>query len=223
MSDEFEATFVVDLAPEEVWQSLVDRTVPGDAGSEGTVHYVLPGFPSFEPLPIPGARCTVIEEDPGRLLRVKKDHHPCLGTEIGITLEHAESGTRVTIVQSGFGAFLDFAGRDTVFGHGQQIVNDLQLYLERGLIVPGTAWGVNLGAVPKRTPVGLEIGRVDDGSFGQRAGLETGDLLLTIGGIRIHGIEQLATVLALIDPASKIDITWARGREAMEGSAVPQG
>jgi uncharacterized protein YndB with AHSA1/START domain len=220
MKDDFEATFVVDLAPADVWETLVTRTLEGDPGSEGEVHYVLPGFPSFEALPLKGASCTLIEMEPGRLLRVKKDHHPCAGTEIAVRLEQADTGTRVTVVQSGFGPFLEFAGRDTVFGHGQQIVNDFRLYLERGLTVPGTVWGANLGARTKHTPIGLEIEAVDTDGCAETAGLRVGDLLLTLRGIRLHDTQQLGTVLALTEPGTTAEISWARGREAMSGKAT---
>ena len=215
MKDDFEATFVVDLAPEEVWETLTERTLEGATPDE--VHYVLPGFPSLRALPIPGASCTAIEAEAGRLLRVQKDDHPCAGTEIAVRLEQAETGTRVTIVQSGFGPFLDIVGRDTVFSHGHQIVRDLRLYLERRITVPGSVWGVNLAAKPRETPVGLEILSVDEGGPAACAGLEAGDLLLTLRGIRLHDIQQLATVLALTEPGSDAEISWARGREPMSG------
>jgi hypothetical protein len=218
--DEFEATFVVDLAPVEVWETLTARTLEASAEGDGEVHYVLPGFPSFEPLPIPGASCTLVEMESERLLRVKKDHHPCAGTEIVVQLEQAETGTRVTVVQSGFGPFLDFAGRDTVFGHGYQIVRDFQLFIERGLVVPGTVWGANLGARTDQAPVGLEVVRVDAGGFAEEAGMQVGDLLLTLRGIRLHDIEQLATVLALTDVGSAAEVSFARGREMIFGKAT---
>jgi hypothetical protein len=220
MKDDFEATFVVDLAPEEVWETLVSRTIEADSGTEGEVHYVLPGFPSLTPLPMEGASCSLIEMQAGRLLRLKKDHHPCMGTEIAVRLEQAETGTRVSVVQSGFGPFLDIVGRDTVFGHGHQIMRDFRLYLERGLTVPGTAWGVSLGARTKQTPVGLEVDGVDAAGFAEKAGLQVGDLLITLRGIRLHDIQQLATVLALTEPGSSAELSWARGREAMSGKAT---
>ncbi len=142
--DDFEATFVVDLVPAEVWKILTTRTLDAGESNDGKVHYVLPGFSSFEALPVPGASCTLIELEDECLLRVKKDHQPCEGTEIIVRLGQAETGTRVTVVQSGFGPFLDFAGRDTVFGHGSQIVRDFRLYIERGLTMPGTVWGADL-------------------------------------------------------------------------------
>ncbi len=215
MTDDFEKTFVVEIAPADVWQRLIDRTMTVD----GQTHYVLPGFPSMEPLPIDGASCSPIEVEPERLLRLSKDHWPCAGTEIIVELESVESGTKIRVVQSGFGAFIDFAGRDTVFRHGEQIVDDLRLFIERGLTVPGTAWGVSLGAVPRQTPVGLELTRID-GGFAEAAGLEVDDLLLTLRGVRIHDLQQLWTVLALTEGASRAEVTVARGRERVTGSGV---
>ncbi len=220
MKDEFAATFVVDLAPDEVWEALTRRTVGGDHDSGGEVHYVLPGFPSFTPLEVAGASCTPIEMEAPRLLRVKKDHEPCAGTEIAVRLEQAKTGTRVTVVQSGFGPFLEFAGRDTIFTHGDQIMADFRLYIERGLTVPGTAWGRNLGARAKHTPVGLEIVAVDSGGFAETAGIRPGDLLLTLRGIRLHDMQQLWTVLALTEVGANADVTWARGDESMGGKAT---
>ena len=218
MKDDFETTFVVDLAPDEVWETLSALTLEVDEDSE--VHYVLPGFPSFEALPLPGASCTLVEMEAGRLLRLKKDHHPCAGTEIAVRLEQAETGTRVTVVQSGFGPFLEFAGRDTVFGHGLQIITDFRLFIERGLTVPGTAWGANLGARADQASVGLEIVRVDAGGFAETAGMRVGDLLLTLRGIRLHDLQQLWTVLALTEPGTTAEASWARGRELVFGKAT---
>jgi hypothetical protein len=217
MKDDFEATFVVDLATDEVWDALTRRTTPGD---EGELHYVLAGFPSFAPLDVPGASCTPLEIEPERLLRVRKDHEPCAGTEIAVRLEKLETGTRITVVQSGFGPFLDFVGRDTVFAHGHQIVNDLRLYIERGLTVPGTVWGPSLGALARVTGTGLELTRVEEGGFADSAGMSAGDLLLTLRGIRLHDIGQLGTVLALTNVGDSADVTWARGREPMSGKAT---
>jgi uncharacterized protein YndB with AHSA1/START domain len=218
MKDDFEATFVVEIAPDEVWQALTERTIAGD--DDGEKLYVLPGFPSFPPSAIEGAPCTLVEQEVGHLLKVKKASHPCLGTEIAITLEQAATGTRVTVVQSGFGPFLDFAGRDTVFGHGAQIVTDLRLFLERGITVPGTIWRHNLGARLLQTAVGLELATVEPDGFAERAGMLAGDLLLTLDGIRLHDLQQFWSVMALLETGSEIDVSWARGREAMVGTAA---
>lgn len=219
MRDDFEATFVVDLPPDEAWEILSRRTIGGD--TDGEVHYVLPGFPSFAQLPLEGASCTALEVDRGRLLRVRKDHHPCAGTEIAIWFEPQEKGTRVRVVQSGFeSSFLNLVGRDSVFDHGRQIVRDLRLYLERGLTVPGTAWGPNFGARARQTPVGVELEAVEVGGVAETAGLRAGDFLIALRGIRLHDIQQLSTVLALTEAGTTVDVIWARGRKPMSGEAV---
>jgi hypothetical protein len=215
MKDDFEATFVVELSAKAVWEALTERT--RDGGHPGEVHYVLPGFPSLPPLDVAGASCTPLEVEAGRLLRVRKDHEPCAGTEIAVRLEQAGSGTRITVVQSGFGSFLDIVGRDTVFGHGHHIVADLRLYLERRITVPGTRWGACLGASTRPTPTGLEVVSVDPGGVAESAGLRAADLLLTLRGIRLHDLPQLWTVLALTEPGSRAAVTWARGNEPMGG------
>ncbi len=218
MSDDFEATFIVELAPKAVWDALTRRTVRKEGAD--VAHYVLAGFPSFAQLEVPGASCSVLEIEPERLLRLKKDDEPCAGTEIAITLEQSKTGTRVTVVQSGFGPFLEWAGKDTVFGHGHQIVADLRLYIERGLTVPGTNWGAQLGLRAKQTPTGLEVFAVDASSVAEGAGIRVGDLILTLRGIRIHDLQQLWTVLALTDPGSTADLSWARGDDQMSGKAT---
>lgn len=220
MQDDYETTFIVELATAEVWEALTRQPLHAEGEAAEEKHYVLPGFPSFVPRKETGSSCTVLEEEVGRLLRVRKDDEPCAGTEIAVTLESTKTGTRITVVQSGFGAFLDIVGRDTVFGHGDQIMKDFRLYLERGLSVPGTVWGPGLGARIKQTPVGLEMAAVDPGGFAERLGLSTGDLLLTLGAIRVHDLQQLWTVLALTEVGSKLEVTWARGRESMSGGGA---
>lgn len=216
MKDVFEETFVVDPAPAEVWKALTTRTIT--CGASGDLHYVLPAFPSFTPLDVPGASCTPIEERLERLLRVTKDHEPCAGTEIAVKLDPAGTGTRVAVVQSGFGSWFD-AVRDAILTHGRQIMADFRLYLEHGVTAPGTVWGPDLGAQTRHCPVGLEIVAVELGGFAERAGMRPGDLLVSLRGIRVHNTEQLWTVLALTAPGVTAEVTWVREREVMQGKS----
>ncbi len=216
MSKRFEAIFVVDLSPEEAWEAMT-RPVLGAPKAEAA-QCVLPGFPGHGDHG-EGALCTEIEVDPGRLLRVRKEHEPCAGTEIAVVLEAADSGTRISVVQSGFGAWME-AAWDIVEAHGHQIVRDFRLHLERGIIVPGTIWGASLGAMTKPTGIGLEVVAVQPNGFGERTGMTAGDLLLTLRGIRIHDTQQLWTVLALSSAGDEVEASWARGRESMSATAA---
>lgn len=218
MSDAFETTIIVEVDPEAVWKALTERTVEAE---QGEAHPVLPGFPSFEPLPVPGASCTPLEIEPGRLLRVRKDHHPCKGTEIAIQLEQAGTGTRITVVQSGFdAAFLEIAGRDVVFGHGEQIVADLALYVERGVLAPGKVWGAQLGATTRNRIYGLEVATVHPGGFAEKAGLQNGDVLVALCGVRIYDLAMLTAVLAMTDVGTEAAAAWIRGTEVMSATAA---
>jgi len=221
VSDDFETTFVVEAAPAEVWQALTERTLPAAEGdSPDQLHYVLPGFPSMTPLPVVGASCTPLEVEPERLLRVRKDHHPCQGTEIAVRLEHAESGTRVTVVQSGFGAFLDIVGKDVVFGHGAQIVADLHLYLLHRVAVPGQRWGASLGAKTAQRHFGLVVEGVAPNGFADRAGMKAGDVLVSLRGHRVYRTEPLWTILALTDVGDEAEVSWIRDHELMSARAA---
>ena len=81
------------------------------------------------------------------------------------------------------------------------------------------AW--TLAPPPTSAPpsaVGLEVQAIHDGSFAHRCGMAAGDLLLGIGGVRIHSIGELWAVLAVrSEPATTV--TWARGRERIEAVA----
>jgi hypothetical protein len=50
--------------------------------------------------------------------------------------------------------------------------------------------------------------------------MRVGDLLLTLRGIRLHDLQQLWTVLALTEPGTTAEASWARGREVVFGKAT---
>jgi len=219
MKDGFEARFVVELDVDAVWEALASRRVEADdeGGEEG---YVLPAFPSLVPQALAGARGTPLAVEPGKLLRVRKAHEPCAGTEIAVALERAESGTRVTIVQSGFGPWLEKL-RDTFHTHWLQIVADFRLWLERGVVAPATPWWrVGLEADWIHTPGGLEITSVQPAGFAKRAGLQAGDLLVSLRGVRLYDTQQLWTVFALSEPGQEAQVGSVRGREWRESAAT---
>ena len=166
----------------------------------------------------PGCVAEILESDPQKFLRCRKLDMPCAGTEITVRLEPANAAgwpTRVTLRQSGFG---DALPRDILKVHWRQIAADFRLYVEREVTVPGTAWGVDLGALFRQTPVGLETTAVVQGGPADRVGLRDGDLLLTVGPIRVHDLAQLWTVLAVLPWDAEVVLGWARGGSRMEGT-----
>lgn len=220
MKDEFKAEFIVELDQKAILEALASAPEGFQAtAKDGSARYLLPGFPSMVPTVAPGAECTELELSPGKLLRVRKDHEPCAGTEIAVVLEDAGSGTRVTIVQSGFGPWFETA-KDVILAHGHEIAIDFQLYLERSIRVPPKVWGVDFGAMTSQSDTGLVLKAVAPGGFAARAGLQAGDLLLTLRGVRIYNTQQLWTALALSQSGENAEISWARDRHVLEAVAA---
>ncbi len=210
--DGFKTTFTVDLAPEQVWDAVA-RPAPGST-TEPAAAYHLPGFE---------ARCVPIEVDPGRVLRVRKDEEPCKGTEIVVVLEAEGSGTRITVVQSGFGPWLPSV-LETFRVVWNLIVADLALYIERRISLKTHLVGappprVSLGIRTQDRLTGLLVTGVDAGSFGERAGLETGDLMLTLNNVRLLYGMRLVDLARMCAPGNELTAVWARKSETMRGTA----
>ncbi len=79
---------------------------------------------------------------------------------------------------------------------------------------------MSLGAQTKETGTGLEIVSVDASGFGESAGMQPGDLLLTLRGLRVHDTVQLWTILALTERGNSAEATFARGRERVQGKGT---
>lgn len=214
MSRAFESVFDVERPLHAVWEAC--RLATDDAPPACRI----PGFPSLDGQP--GCAATVIDSAPQQLLRVRKDDEPCAGTEIAIHVSPATAGgwpTRVSVRQSGFAPWLLAAG-DVVEAHWRHIVADFHLYLVHEVTVPGTVWG-EIGAGVQQTPIGLELADLTADGLAARCDMQAGDVLLTIAGIRIHTIEQLWTVLALVDSRRETSVAWVRGGRRMTANVAP--
>ena len=206
MEDGFEATFVVDAPTELVWERLSGRRADQDDD--------LWRLPAFEGL---GEEVHV---EPGQQLHVRKVTEPCAGTEIVITLEHEGSGTKVTVVQSGFGAMWTFAA-DALEVGWHHILADLALYLERG--VHGARhmrrWG-NFGCVFRRTDFGLEVVNTMADSLAQRVGLAPGDIVIAIAGAPVVARAELESIMRVLPAGETVEVEWLRGDAKLEAKAA---
>ena len=117
--DRFEATFVLGIDRNGAWARLTEHPIDSPDDEK---RYWLPGFDSA---------ATVIEEEVGSHLRLTKDDEPCAGTYVVVTLSDDETGTRITVVQSGFGDWMPPL-YDMMAVGWRHIVADLQTYLSTG-------------------------------------------------------------------------------------------
>ena len=204
----YERSFDVDEPPAAAWARL-GAAQPADLPAG---RWWLPGFDST------GEELDV--DEPSRLT-VRKDAMPCEGTTISFTFEHRGSGTRITVVQSGFDdAFVEGSG-ESFWLIAEQIGVDAELFFTRG-VKGGRHSGpfAFLGFGTTTTPVGLEVSWVLPDTYAERAGYEAGDLVLSVGGAPIVGERDLLTVSRLVTPGTEVSSVRARGGELIEITAV---
>jgi len=206
-TDRFEATFIVEVPLADAWERFAShRRHDGDA--------VMWQLPVFE------ASASEIECVAEEQVRLTKEVEPCKGTEIVVRFEQADSGTKVTLVQSGFGqSFHDMFDALSV-GWGQ-IVADFAAYLERGVVVRRYAspWAW-LGAQVDQRAAGLEVVEVSSNSFAERAGLVVGDVLVTVGRGPIVDERDLLMMMKVYSPGTELEATWIRDAELMGATAA---
>lgn len=207
--DRFKATFTLNMDRDSAWKRLVEHPLDH---SDGKARYWLPGF---------DCAATVTSEEPTRSLRLTKDDEPCVGTNIVVTLDDAETGTRVTIVQSGFGDWMP-PHYDMMAIGWRHIVSDLETYLATGVHAGRhlRPWG-DLGADVEPAAGGLRISGVRDETLANRLGLVDGDLLLALAGAPVSNCDDLVTALRVLDGRTgEIEAEWVRNGAARRAATA---
>ena len=208
--DHFVAEVTVARPAADVWQSLVRVDEHGQPAWLG----VWPRAAEFEST---GAVTDVRE---GESMRVHKHSEPCRDSEILLAIDAREADTRVLVVQSSLPEWVHGSPETFVVG-GDQIVADLVLYLERGVVVSrhSMPWAFP-GFVACQVAAGLEVSWVMPGGYAERAGLEPGDLLISLGEAPVVTQLCLQALLRVHRSGRPLPITWVRGSELREGIAT---
>jgi hypothetical protein len=203
-----DATFDVAATPAEAWKSLEElRARTTDAGE-----WWLPGFE---------CRGAEVEVEPERQLTVRKLDQPCADTLIAITFEHAGTGTRIHVVQSGFDeAFVKMAG-EAFWLHARHLFADMHLFFETGAVAR-RAWlpWAPLGVSVSGEPFGLRVARVQTGTWAERVGLRADDVLLTVAGAPLYTVPELGVVERIVHAGEVVAATWVRDGDSAEASAA---
>jgi uncharacterized protein YndB with AHSA1/START domain len=201
-TDRFQASFRLRIDRDTAWHRLTAE----EAGSDVPAHLWLPGFDS---------QVTVVDAAAPDRLRATKDDEPCAGTDIVVTLEDEDTGTRVHVTQSRFGDWLPT--RYEIMSVGwRYIVADLQTYLATGVHARRhlRPWG-DLGAEATAIDGGVSIDGVREGTLAHRLGLTSGDLLVTLAGAPVASLDDLVTVLRVLDVTTRPDAEWVRSGALM--------
>ena len=214
--DGFEATFVVSTPRPEAWARL-ERAAPAAEG----MGEARPGqwwIPGIE------AAADELEVVPEERLRARKAVEPCKGTEIVLTLEDDETGTRITIVQTGFGSGFSSA-RPWLAAGWSTILADLVIFFERGVSLGRHAsmwWSI--GCDVEETDEGLVVrGPFRHGGLAAEAGLEDGDLILKLQGSPIVTVKDLSVLTrGPLRPGAEVRVRVLRGIDDVSTKVVMQ-
>jgi uncharacterized protein YndB with AHSA1/START domain len=132
--------------------------------------------------------------------------------DVCVTFEAVDAGTRVTLTRSSpaasdEGELLDQCTR---MGLDQELT-DLIAYLETGVNVSRHfASRSSIGASLRDTPAGLCVAQVIPGGFAAQAGLQTGDLLVSIGGAGTYTRSDISFLQRERDPGEELEVTAVR-------------
>jgi S1-C subfamily serine protease len=139
-----------------------------------------------------------------------------------VTFEAMESGTRITITNAGFGEGEEWERDLENAMRGQaETVKDLILYLETGVAFPRHHHGEKswIGFQAREVPAGLQVGPVQPGTFADRVGLRTGDILVELGGASVFGFAEVQFFTKEHAAGETADAAWIRDGDLMRGSA----
>jgi len=141
--------------------------------------------------------------------------------ETTVTFEEVSSGTRITIVRSGFGDsedWLHFA-ENTQVG-GDELIADLILYLETGVRASRHfTFRSGLGATTLPAGAGVRVTHVVPGGFADGAGMRAGDLVIGLNGAPVFRMPDVAVVLREHAPGDTIEAEYVRSGEVLRGRA----
>jgi uncharacterized protein YndB with AHSA1/START domain len=226
MSCSIERTFEVPVPVERAWRAMTDPAelnrwyFPFRADPEGRLHTEVHGHERAS---------EVVEAEPLKYFRTRTtftgreafDVVPAV-REMWVDFEAVAAGTRVTVTHSGWED--DEASqcnlRATERGTDETIA-DLLLYLRSGVAFPrhNRSERSYLGLVALEVPGGVEVRRVQPGTFADRLGLAPSDLLVELDGAGVFGLSDLAFFTKLRTAGEPAEARWIRGGALLHGCA----
>lgn len=142
--------------------------------------------------------------------------------EMAVVFEATDTGTRITITNSGFGEGEDWERDLTGVMRGQdETIADLILYLETGVAFPRHHHGEKswIGFSAREMRAGLQVTSVQPGTFAGSLGMKAGDLLVELGGASVFGFAEVQFFTKEHSPGHQTEAVWVRDGQLMRGSA----
>jgi uncharacterized protein YndB with AHSA1/START domain len=219
-----ERTFVVAMPVERAWHAMTDPAelnkwyFPLQTKADGSIKTEILGEQRAS---------EVIEFEPERMFRTRT---PMTGAEawgvapgvreMTVVFESTETGTRITMTQSGFGnaSEADLSG---VSRGIDETIADLILYLETGVAFPRHHHGERswIGFSGRELLAGLQVASVQPDTFAHRLGLRSGDLLVELGGASVFSFAEVQFFTKEHAPGEQGSAAWIRDGQLIRGSA----
>jgi uncharacterized protein YndB with AHSA1/START domain len=141
--------------------------------------------------------------------------------ETTVTFEEVESGTKITIVRSGFGDTEDWRHyAESTNGGWDEMIADLILYMETGVRASRhLSFRSGIAATTTLTGAGVRITHVVPGGFAEGAGMQAGDLLLRLNGVPMLRTPDIAVLAREHNPGEVLEAEYVRSGEVLRGRA----
>jgi uncharacterized protein YndB with AHSA1/START domain len=226
MGSTYERTFTVSVPVERAWRAMTD---PAELNKWYFPFKVQPDGSTTTEVLGQARGSEIVQFEPYKMFHTRtvltgsETWAMAAGTrEMTVVFEAVESGTRITITNSGFGEGEEWERdlENTMRGQAETIA-DLILYLETGVAFPRHHHGEKswIGFKGREVAAGLEVGPVQPDTFADQLGLLPGDILVELGGASVFGFVEVQFFTKEHAAGETAEAAWIRDGTLMRGSA----
>jgi uncharacterized protein YndB with AHSA1/START domain len=220
----FEKTFSLSVPVERAWQAFTDpadlevwltgKVEQADATAGGRVAWVADEYGQLV--------WDIVSADPPNSLVFRESGILPGESEVTVTFEQADTGTRITVTQAGFGEGEDWQSHLESAGHSWgQTLAALDLYLRTGVRYDRFfTFQSGLGMLTRDELAGPVVQTVDEGCFAAKAGIQPGDIILKLGTAPVFSYADLWLFTREHAMGEEIEVTFVHGREIRTAQAA---
>jgi uncharacterized protein YndB with AHSA1/START domain len=220
----FEKTFSLSVPVERAWQAFTDpkdlevwltgKVEQADATPGGRIVWEGDDYGQLV--------WDITAADPPNSLVFRESGILPAESEVTVTFEQADTGTRITVTQAGFGDGEDWQYHLESAGHSWgQTLAALDLYLRTGVRYDRFfTFQSGLGMVTRDELAGPIVRTVDADSFAAKAGIAPGDIILKLGTAPVFSYADLWLFTREHAMGEEIEVTFVHDREIRTARAA---
>jgi uncharacterized protein YndB with AHSA1/START domain len=221
----FEKTFTLSVPVDKAWQAFTDPDLIAVwlTGKVQTADVRPGGQIAWEPDEFGQLVWEITEVEPGRRLAYREGPFILpVATDVTVTFEEVEAGTRLRITQAGFGEGVDWSANIENVGLGWvQTLPALDLYLRTGVRLDRFfTFKSDLGLQADDILAGPLVRSVSEGSFAADAGVAPGDIVVRIGTAPVFDRSDLWLFTREHEAGEEVEIAYVRDGALHTGRAA---